>query len=355
MVGGEATRLLLLGRTADNVAEWNCKMTWGRVLNFTDPSHYTAAVRAADMQLFPTTAGDFRAEITQAVMNELWMQRFSENLPRVHTGAVRRGRKVFTFLTEDQPEVYNRGRVTTLGEICADDFEVQHVRTSGHYRLGSASLEPEVFAAACKTIVGCEIDSGRDNQFIRPNPDLTNRFLQLHEMVGSIAKTTPELLEFPNVVRALEQQLVHALVRCATDGTPSLMRGGRLSLKGIVAKLEEFLEANPKTPLYLVDVCTAIGTGERTLRAACEVHVGMGPNRYLTLRRMHLAHRALMRADPSKATVTHIATDHGFWELGRFSVGYRTLFGEPPSATLHRPADDRLLHLDRPLSLKRLS
>ncbi len=326
-------------------------MAWGRVLNFTDPFSYTAAIRAADMQIFPTAKGEFRAELTQVVLNELWMSRYSENLPRIHKGAMRQGRRVFTFLTEDQAEVYNRGRVVSLGEICADNSEVQHVRTSGGYRLGGASLGTETFAAACKTLVGCEIDTERDERFIRPNPDLTSRFLQLHEMVGNIAKATPELLEFPNVVKALEQQLVHALIGCVTDGTPSMISGGVLRTRGIVARLEEFLEANPMTPLYLVDVCAAIGTGERTLRAACEVHIGMGPMRYLTLRRMHLAHRALTRADPSKATVTHIATDHGFWELGRFSVAYRMLFGELPSATLRRPPDDRLLPLGRPLSL----
>ncbi len=53
----------------------------------------------------------------------------------------------------------------------------------------------------------------------------------------------------------------------------------------------------------------------------------MGPIRYLTLRRMHLVRRALLRTDPSKATVTQVATEYGFWELGRFSVAYRTLFG----------------------------
>ncbi len=66
----------------------------------------------------------------------------------------------------------------------------------------------------------------------------------------------------------------------------------------------------------------------------------MGPIRYLSLRRMHLVRRGLLRADPSMATVTRLATDHGFWELGRFSVAYRNLFGESPSESLRRPPED---------------
>ena len=77
----------------------------------------------------------------------------------------------------------------------------------------------------------------------------------------------------------------------------------------------------------------------------------MGPIRYLTLRRMNLVRRALLRADPSKATVTRIVTDHGFWELGRFSIVYRALFGESPSETLRRPTEQTAGHLNRPLSL----
>jgi AraC-like DNA-binding protein len=67
----------------------------------------------------------------------------------------------------------------------------------------------------------------------------------------------------------------------------------------------------------------------------------MGPHRYLWLRRMHLARRALAKADPSAATVTSIANDCGFGELGRFAVAYHGLFGEAPSATLRRPPDNR--------------
>jgi AraC-like DNA-binding protein len=55
---------------------------------------------------------------------------------------------------------------------------------------------------------------------------------------------------------------------------------------------------------------------------------------------MHLASRALRIADAETTTVTEVATSYGFWELGRFSVAYRSLFGEPPSAALRRPPDD---------------
>jgi len=320
------------------------KVAWSKVLNFSDPDQYTAAVRAADMRVFTTAKGEFRAELTQVVMNKLWMQRFRENLPRVHKGAIRHGRRVFNFLTEGQPEVYNRGRVMSLGEICADDFDVQHVRTLGGYRLGSASLGTEAFAAAYKAMIGCEFDAERGERFIRPNPDLMGRLLQLHAMAGSIAKTSPELFELPEVVRALEQQLVHALIRCVADGVATGTGSQHLPHLAIIARFEEFLEANPNRPLYLADVCAAVGAAERTLRAACEEHLGMGPIRYLTFLRMHLVRRALGRADPSTARVTQIAMDHGFWELGRFSVAYRELFGETPSASLRRPAGDWRVH-----------
>jgi transcriptional regulator GlxA family with amidase domain len=65
---------------------------------------------------------------------------------------------------------------------------------------------------------------------------------------------------------------------------------------------------------------------------------------------MHLVRRALLRADPSNSTVTRIVTDHGFWELGRFSVAYRALFNETPSETLRRPQKHTAC-LNRPSSL----
>jgi AraC-like DNA-binding protein len=47
-----------------------------------------------------------------------------------------------------------------------------------------------------------------------------------------------------------------------------------------------------------------------------------------------------MSARGRSATVTEIATDLGFVELGRFSVENRRMFGESPSETLGRSFRD---------------
>src|SRR4051794_1844724 len=70
------------------------KMPWSKVLVFNDPAQYATSVRSAEIQIFPTSKGEFRAELTQVTLNELWMQRFEEYLPRVHRGTISPGRQV---------------------------------------------------------------------------------------------------------------------------------------------------------------------------------------------------------------------------------------------------------------------
>jgi AraC-like DNA-binding protein len=118
----------------------------------------------------------------------------------------------------------------------------------------------------------------------------------------------------------------------------------------VVAKLEGYVAANAEKPIYVGELCTALGISESTLRRCCHEHLGMGANRYLLLRRMHLARGALLRADEASTNVTKIAMNYGFWELGRFSVAYRSLFGESPSVTLGRAPRGRLMR-NRPLDL----
>jgi AraC-like DNA-binding protein len=243
------------------------------------------------------------------------------------------------------------GMEVAAGDIIVNDADLVHRRTEGVCNWGSMSLALADIDAACNAITGHEFPRVSKTHIVRPSPALMSRLLKMHERVGKIARTTPDVLTLPEVIRALEQELIHLMISCLTEGASSKMTTGGQRRVRIVARLEEFLEANRGRALYLTEICAAIGVAERTLRFACEEHLGMGPIRYLSLRRMHLVRRALLLADASKKTVTQLATDHGFWELGHFSVSYRALFGETPSETLRRPINDYRKLSDRRSSL----
>jgi AraC-like DNA-binding protein len=88
----------------------------------------------------------------------------------------------------------------------------------------------------------------------------------------------------------------------------------------------------------MVELSRQTGVSERTLRAAFHDVLGLSPKQYAIGQRLHAAHEALCAADPGTTTVTDIATEYGFFELGRFAGRYRHTFGEAPSQTLHQPA-----------------
>lgn len=327
-------------------------MAWSRVFDFADPSDCQTVLPSARLELIPTVKGNFHAEITQIGMDRLLMHRFRVSLPQVNTVAVKPGRRSIGFLTEpNSPPFRHCGLEVLPGDIVVNRFDAVHQRSDANLHYGTMSLPTDDLDAAAETIIGREFPNTPHKRIVRADAALMHRLLKLHNGVGQLAHDTPDILELPQVLRALENELIHIMVRCLAEGAAMEPTAGDCRHDTIIARFEEFLEANPDRPLYLTEICSAIDVAERTLRASCEEHLGMGPIRYLTLRRMHLVRRALLCSDPSKATVTQVVTDHGFWELGRFSVAYRMLFGESPSHTLRRPARRPDLHLNRPSSL----
>ena len=102
----------------------------------------------------------------------------------------------------------------------------------------------------------------------------------------------------------------------------------------IVERAEAFLSAQSGVPCSIAQLCRVTGVSERSLRNACHAVCGTSPKRYLTLRRLEAVHRALAQATPGQTTVTRVAADFGFFELGRFAGVYSSVFGERPSDTL---------------------
>jgi AraC-like DNA-binding protein len=308
------------------------------ITTYVDPHEYQKAVQSADLQIYATGRGKFEATLTRITLNRLRTQRASLAVPAVTHSAVAKDRRIiFLQFDPNQAPILHSGiEIPPSDIVCYPLGSEHHYRTSTSYQCGGMSLTLDDFAALANAVVGYEPAAPATMQVVRPPAALMSRLLTLHKAVSDLAATTPDLLEHPEVARAMEQELVRAMIACLTDpATEERYRSNRQRLM-VMQRFERMLEQRQDESLYVTDVCADIGVSERTLRLYCQEQLGMGPHRYLWIRRMNLAHRALALADASTKTVTEIANDHGFGELGRFAVAYRKLFGESPSATLRR-------------------
>ena len=139
------------------------------------------------------------------------------------------------------------------------------------------SLSPDDLAGAGQAIVGRDVVVPAVDRLVRPPSHLVTRLLGLHKTAGRLAATVPDLLAHPEVAKALEQELVRLMVSCIAGNHDSGGRSKDRSRMTVLRRLEQMMEANLDQPLYLAEVCSALGVSERTLRTVCMDLLGMGP------------------------------------------------------------------------------
>jgi AraC-like DNA-binding protein len=310
------------------------------VRTFTDPVEYFTGIRNLQIVGIVQRRGEFHAKSTLVDLHRLWMHRFDENLPRIMKVTPSGMRGVVIFATDaDQPAMQVNGIEISQNQIgqIALDWE-WYFRSSAPCKWGTMSLTPEDLSAMGEAITGHEMVPPTFARSIAPQAAALSRLRKVHEAASHLAETASDILAKPEVARAIEQALVEAMVFCLADGQSQDVRNVHRNRAKVMRRIEEVLIANPDEPFYMPELAAQVGASYWTLRDCCLEYLGMSPKRYLWLRRMHLAQRALRSAAAETKTVTEIASDYGFWELGRFSVAYRSLFGESPSTTLRRAA-----------------
>ena len=306
------------------------------VRTFSDPDEYAAAIRNSRAEMTVTKPGHFAAKLIQIELHRLWMQRFSETLPRIAHSA-HMGRAVVTFCAPSGPNLLWRGtemRPTNLVRHSERESGFQHSRGSASF--AAMSLPVEDIASLGEAVGDLDLTPPKEALIHTPAPHAMARLQRLHTAAGDLAENAPEIIANADAAHGLEQALIEAVVACLAHGEgrkPSLAQGQHAT---VMRRFFRMVEENPEQPLFIPEICNTIGVSERTLRMCCQEHLGMSPKRYLLLRRMGLARRALLEGTPDTTSVTAIGTGYGFWELGRFAVEYQALFGEAPSATLRQ-------------------
>ena len=129
-----------------------------------------------------------------------------------------------------------------------------------------------------------------------------------------------------------KRAVIEAVSANVMAGMPSERDGPLPSALRIVRHVEEYLDAQPTEPVHISQICSQLHVSRRTLHRAFHEALGIGPIAFLRYRRLCAVHTVL-RASANIRTISDVAMQFGFQNLGRFAGYYRQLFGEYPSET----------------------
>jgi AraC-like DNA-binding protein len=303
---------------------------------FTDPDDYQTSLRWAQMELL-ANSGDFEVRLTWAELHCLRLLRSREVLPRIAYLSLTPALIFVTFATAADPPLVWGGVDVELGNIMFHSRgERLHQRMRGPCVWGLIALPLKDLEDYGRALFGKPLVVPSTGRVLRPPPRNTARLQRLHAQACRLAETRPKILAHPEVARAIEQDLLQALITCLTAAPARDDSATRAKHAAIIVRFEEIIAENPIRPRRVSEICELIGVTDKTLRSCCTEFLGISPGRYLLLRRLKQVRTALRDADPAAASVAKLARHHGFTELGRFAAVYRRAFGETPSTTLAR-------------------
>jgi len=310
---------------------------------FIDADEYQASFSHLRIDLLVTSQGAFNARLTWATLHHLRLLHSEEDLPRIAYISLKPALVFVGFAARPDPSMLWGGVELQTGQIIFHSrSERFHQRTTGPCSWSLVGLPPEHLERYGGALSGKALSAPAAARILRPAARDAARLRRLHAQACRLAETRPKVLAHPEVARAVEQGLIHALVTCLAakardDGA------ARRHHTRIMVRFEEVLAEHPNRQLHLPELCALIGVTERTLRSCCAEFLGISPSRYGLLRRLKRVQVALGDADPATASVAEIAGDCGFTELGRFAGAYRNVFGESPSTTLRRSRESGII------------
>jgi AraC-like DNA-binding protein len=314
---------------------------------FSEPEDFEAALRADGCAgLLVTGRGEFRAQLTQVALHGLRLSAAEERLSRIAFLAVPADTVLLTFPMNGAALPICGGIAARPGEIVTlSPSEQVHARTDGLSHAGAIWLPVNALVRYGVALTGGPFTIPPAVQRWRPQPSVGRLLRSLHAAAIGRAAAHPKALVDIETAHGLEQQLIHAVVECLAGGSVDTDTGPRRRRQNIMVLFERLLHAQPDRALTVPEICTALDVSERLLRDLCAEHLGMGPIAYDRLRRMSLVRRTLRHGNGVGETVSTVARRYGFRSSGRFSVKYRSTFGEAPSATLRRSQDRSILHI----------
>jgi AraC-like DNA-binding protein len=307
---------------------------------YTDADGYQANIQDI-LDLLVLRPREFHARLTWADLSNLHLLRAKESSARVGHLTLRPDWVYVTFPARQGSTLFYDGIALEFGDFMLHSRgERLHQRTTAACEWSSIAITPAALSAFGRTLSERAFVAPAVGQFIRPPRANARRLERLHARACTVAEKHLDSMSNREVVRALEQDVVWALMSCLTIGK-SESRAGSEKRPDVLPAFEAMLAKEPHRLLRTREICTFLCVSEATLRAKCLLALGMSPVRYQRLRRLKLVRTELLRAkSSSQAAVEEMVVRYGFSSLHRFVTEYWRVYGEMPPIRPLDPSDN---------------
>lgn len=167
----------------------------------------------------------------------------------------------------------------------------------------------------------------------------------LHRLITYLVSeldASPDALPLPALAELEQAVLVTFLLANPNNFSDLLHQNPRNLEPWQVRRAEEYIEANWADAMTIESIAEAVGASARSIFLSFRQARGYSPMAFLKKIRLQHAQQKMLDAT-SETTVTGVAFECGFHNMGHFAINYREQFGETPSETLKRAKGRKLI------------
>src|SRR5215472_7669705 len=188
---------------------------------FSEPEDYEAALRGEGvLSLLISGGGQFRAKLTQISLSATRLSAAEERLPRIAFVSIPADTMAILFPVGRASAPVCGGISVGSGELltlCSG--EQFHARTGGISHWGSIHVRVRRLIEYGAALTGGSFVLSSGMRRLRPSRADERQLRGLHTAAIRIAAKSPQMLVDSEAARGLEQQLLHAVVECLSNGT----------------------------------------------------------------------------------------------------------------------------------------
>ena len=299
---------------------------------FTDSEEWCAAISDWNLQFRQLDRGPLLASIERVMCSKLVVQRVQLSRRFHQCGFSPKG--VLTFGIPDQSDtikwsgnpaqersMMNFSRRNGFDAVSEAGFAANTIS------IGSVAFQHEALALGLPASLDQVTDSA--DHFLVSIGDLN----KMRALATDLRTVTAQENCSENTVEELQNDLIQLLVRSVAEPGALTAKSTHTQRHRAADRAIELIRTSTMTN-SIGDIYQYAGVSYRTLNRAFQERFGVGPKQYVVATKLAGVRRALLNSQGS-VRITDVASDWGFWHLGRFARDYKRMFGELPSDTLN--------------------